>query len=64
MPKYKIRSKKAICTVIRKTTVLKRRKFDNTFNEHFESPAIIHCIVDTVHTVLAGINLVISEAAC
>ena len=64
MPKYKIRSKKAICTVIRKTIVLKRRKFNNTFNEHFERPVIIHCIIHTVHTVLAGVNLVISEAAC
>ena len=32
------------------------------FNEHFDT--IVYCIVDTVYTVLAGINLVISEAAC
>ena len=56
MPKYKIR--------IRKATVLKRIKSDNMFNELFYRLTIVDCIVDTVHTVLADINLVISEAAC
>ena len=55
--KYKIRIRKAICTGIRKTTVLKR-KFDNTYNDHFERPTIVYCIVDTIYTVLTGINLV------
>ena len=32
----------AICTGIRKSTVLKRRKFDNTFNDHFERPTIVY----------------------
>ena len=32
------------------------------FNEQFD--IIVYCIVDTVHTLLAGINLVIFEAAC
>ena len=62
MPKYKIRIRKAICTVIRKTTVPNGRKFDNMFNEQFDTN--VYCIVDTVYTVLVGINLVISEAAC
>ena len=63
--KYKIRKiriRKAICTVIRKATVLKRRKFGIIFNEQFDT--IVYCIVSTVYAVLAGINLVISEAAC
>ena len=64
MPKYKIRIKKAICAVMRKATILKGRKFENIFNEYFDRPSIVYCIVDTVYTVLAGINLVISEAAC
>ena len=64
MPKYKIRTRKAPCIVIRNTTVLERRKSDNTFSKHFENPTIVYCIVDTVYTVLAGINLVISEATC
>ena len=64
MPKYKIRIKKAICAVMRKATILKGRKFENIFNEYFDRPFIVYCIVDTVYTVLAGINLVISEAAC
>ena len=64
MPKNKLRIRKAICTVIRKATVLKKRKFDNIFNKHFDRPTIVYCIVDTVYTALAGINLVISEAAC
>ena len=34
------------------------------FNEPFYRPTIVDCIVDTVYTVLARINLVISEAAC
>ena len=34
------------------------------FNEHFDRPTIVYCIVDTVYTVLADINLVISETAC
>ena len=63
MPKYKIRSRQAICIVIRKTTILER-KSDNTFSKHFERPTIVYYIVDTVYTVLAGINLVISEATC
>ena len=64
MPKYKTRIRKAISTVIRKTTALKSTKFDNMFNEPFYRPTIVDCIVDTGYTVLAGINLVISEAAC
>ena len=64
MPKYKIRIRKVISTLLRKATVLKRRKCDNMFNEYFYRPTIVYYIVDTVHTVLAGINLVISEAAC
>ena len=49
---------------MRKATILKGRKFENIFNEYFDRPSIVYCIVDTVYTVLAGINLVISEAAC
>ena len=63
MLKYKIGIRKAICTVIRKAIVLKK-KFDNMFNLHFDRHTIVYCIVDTVYTVPAGINLVISEAAC
>ena len=48
--------------VFRKATVLKRRKFSNIFNEQFDT--IVYCIVDTVYTVLAGINFAVSEAAC
>ena len=49
--------------MIRKTS--KGRKFDNIFNEHLDRPIIVYCILDTVlYTALAGINLVISEAAC
>ena len=48
--------------LIRKVTVLKGRKFGNTFNKQFDT--IVYCIVDAVYTVLAGINFVISEAAC
>ena len=47
---------------IRKATVLKGKKFGNIFNEQFDT--IVYCIVDTVYTVLAGINFVTSEAAC
>ena len=64
MPKYKIKIRKAISTMNRKATVLKRIKLDNIFNEPFCKPTIVDCIVDIVYTVLAGINLVISEAAC
>ena len=32
------------------------------FNEQFDT--IVYCIVDTVYTVLNGINFVVSEAAC
>ena len=62
MPKYKIRIRKAICTMIRKATVLKRKNLAIYFNEQFNT--IVYCIVNTVYTVLAGINLVICEAAC
>ena len=48
--------------VIRKTTVVKGRKFGNILNEQFDT--IVYCIVDTVYTVLAGINFAVSEAAC
>ena len=34
------------------------------FNEPFYRLTIVDCIVDTIYFVLAGINLVISEAAC
>ena len=42
--------------------VLKGRKFGNIFDELFDT--IGDCIVDTGYIVLAGINLVISVAAC
>ena len=64
MPKYKIRIRKAICTMIRKATVLTERKFSNIFNKHFDRPTIVYCIVDTVYTVLPGRSSVIPEAAC
>ena len=64
MPKYKIRIRKAICTMIRKATVLTERKFSNIFNKHFDRPTIVYCIVDTVYTVLPGISSVIPGAAC
>ena len=48
--------------VIKKATVLKGRKFGNIFNEQFDTT--VYCIVDAVYTVFAGINFVISEAAC
>ena len=65
MQKYKIRKiriRKAIRTVIRKAKVLKGRKFGDICNKQFDT--IVYCIVNTIYTVLAGINLVISEAAC
>ena len=64
MPEYKIRIKKAFCIVMRKTSVLKERKFENVFHQHFDRPTIVYCIVDTVSAVLAGITLLVSEAAC
>ena len=48
--------------MIRKATVLKEKKFSNIYNEQFDT--IVYCILDTVYAVLAGINFVISEAAC
>ena len=57
MQKYKISKIRT-----RKAIVLNGKKFGNIFNEQFD--AIVYCIVDTVYTVLAGINLVISETAC
>ena len=48
--------------VIRKATVPNAIKFGNIFNEQFDT--IVYSFVDTVCTVFAGINLVISEAAC
>ena len=48
--------------VIRKAIVPNGRKFRNIFDKQFDT--IVYCIVDTVCTVLAGIDLVISEAAC
>ena len=45
--------------VIRKATVLKGRKFGNIFNEQYET--IVYCIVDTIYTVLDGINFVVSS---
>ena len=48
--------------MIRKATVLKRKNLAIYFNEQFNT--IVYCIVNTVYTVLAGINLVICEAAC
>ena len=50
--------------MIRNTTVQKKKKIRNTFNEHFDRPTIVYSIVDTVYTVLAGISSVIPEAAC
>ena len=58
----KIRIRKAIYIVIRKVAILKGRKFSNIPNEQFDT--IVYCVVDTVYTVLAGINFVVSEAAC
>ena len=46
--KYKIRKiriRKAICTIIRKATVLKRRKFGIIFEEQFDT--IFYCIIDS-----------------
>ena len=51
-----------IIVVIRKTTVLKGRKFGNLFNEQYDTN--VYCIVDSIYTVLDGINFVVSEAAC
>ena len=51
-----------IIEVIRKATVLKGRKFGNLFNEQYDTN--VYCIVDSIYTVLDGINLVVSEAAC
>ena len=48
--------------VIKKVTVLKRKKFGDIFNEQFDT--IVYCIVDTVYTVFAGINFAVPEAAC
>ena len=67
MPKYKIRIRKAICTMIRKATVQTEKKFSNIFNKHFDRSTIVYCVVDTVYTVvtlLPGISSVICEAAC
>ena len=50
--------------MIRKATGLKRKKFSNIFNKHFDRPTIVYCIVDTVYTVLPGISSVIPKAAC
>ena len=57
----KIRIRKTICIVIRKAIVLKGRKFGNIFNKQFGT--IVYSILDNAYTILAGINLVISEAA-
>ena len=51
-----------IIEVIRKATVLKGRKFGNLFNEQYDTN--VYCIVDSIYTVLDGINFVVSEAAC
>ena len=51
-----------IIEVIRKATVLKGRKFGNLFNEQYDTN--VYYIVDSIYTVLDGINLVVSEAAC
>ena len=51
-----------IIVVIRKATVLKGRKFGNLFNEQYDTN--VYCIVDSIYTVLDGINFVVSEAAC
>ena len=48
--------------VIRKATVLKGRKFGNLCNEQFDT--VVYCIVDSIYTVLEGINFVVVEAAC
>ena len=48
--------------MIRKATVLKRKNLATYFNEQFNT--IVYCIVNILYTVLAGINLVICEAAC
>ena len=50
--------------MIGKATALTERKFSNIFNEHFDRPTIVYCIVDTVYTVLAGISSVFPGAAC
>ena len=62
MQKYEIKKELQKQCVIRKAIVLNGRKFGNTFNEQFD--IIVYCIVDTVYTVPAGINLVVSETAC
>ena len=41
---------------------MKGRKFGNLFNEQYDTN--VNCIVDSIYTVLDGINLVVSEAAC
>ena len=51
-----------IIVVIRKATVLKGRKFGNLFNKQYDTN--VYCIVDSIYTVLDGINFVVSEAAC
>ena len=69
MPKNKIgktRIRKTFRIIIRKTYSSRKKKIFNEqllkyFNEQFNTT--VYCIVDTVYTVLAGINLVISEAA-
>ena len=48
--------------VIRKATVLKGRKLGKIFDEQFDT--IAYCILDTIYTVLEGINFVVFEAAC
>ena len=62
MQKCKIRKGLQKQFVIRKPIVLNEGKFGNTFNEQFD--IIVYCIVDTVYTVPAGVNLVVSETAC
>ena len=62
----KTRIRKTIGIIIRKTYSSRKKKIFNKqllkyFNEQFDTT--VYCIVDTVCTVLAGINLVISEAA-
>ena len=47
---------------MKKAKVLKGKKYGNIFNKQFDT--IVYFIVDTVYTVLAGINLIISEIAC
>ena len=51
-----------IIVVYRKATVLKGRKFGNLFNEQYDTN--VYCIVDSIYTVLHGINFVVFEAAC